>query len=487
MANNFYDEITTKIIAAIEAGAGTYEMPWNKQGANFMVPVNASTGAAYKGVNIVSLWASSDLAGFQSNEWATYNQWTEMGAQVRKGEKSSRIVWWSPTKEDGKEKPDDLTTEKDGRRFIAKSHAVFNAGQVDGYEPKIIPAKKLIVPGERIPEAEAFFKHLGADIRHGGDRAFYRPSDDFIQMPLFESFHEVQGYYSVLAHEATHWTGAKRRMDRDLSGRFGNEKYAMEELIAELGAAYTMGNLGLSNEPRKDHAGYIESWLKVLKSDSKAIFTASAKAQAAADFMLNKQPTAEHVLQADTKAKKESKITQIFMPLASQKSTTSDSLARKSMPSDVAIIKPRWDDLSISQQYSYEQKINQRSAVRFIGIGEAKDTPGVVWLGFTDLLAFDLDKADQSEWFPVDDESTTRILKNCQRGDILVIERDTKIKNGEVQAYIKSAHRVMEPKKYSHLAITHEGFDRWQLGGQEPTDTTMEDDNPTARLKSPVL
>jgi antirestriction protein ArdC len=140
---------------------------------------------------------------------------------------------------------------------------------------------------QRIERAEAFFKATGAVINHGGDRAFYAPGPDRIQMPPFEAFRDAGAYYGILSHEATHWSGAKTRLDRDLSGRFGTHAYAAEELIAELGSAFLSADLGLTPEPREDHASYIETWLRVLKNDRRAIFTAAAHAERAAAFLHN--------------------------------------------------------------------------------------------------------------------------------------------------------------------------------------------------------
>lgn len=287
-----YEQITAQIVAAIEAGAGDYEMPWNRpQGSGFL-PINAQTRKPYRGVNTVALWAEAQDKGHQSNEWATYKQWGELGAQVQKGQKATYIVYWGRLDKG----PDSITDENgnelsslDEPRLFARAYPVFNAAQVDGYTPAaIIEAPTPAAPGDRIPEADGFFQSLGATIQHGGAQAFYSPSRDLIQMPPFDTFKTVEGYYSVLAHEATHWTGP--RCGRDLKGRFGDQSYAMEELVAELGAAFTMGNLALSQEPRRDHAAYIENWLQVLKNDKKAIFTASSQAQKAADFMLQQQP-----------------------------------------------------------------------------------------------------------------------------------------------------------------------------------------------------
>jgi antirestriction protein ArdC len=276
---DIYSRITNQIIAAIEAGAGNWQMPWHSEGCSLR-PINATNGKAYRGVNVLALWCAAQEQGFESDKWATYKQWQEMGAQVRKGEKSSSIVFWKIN--DGEGEADNSEEEQNGhKRIVARGYAVFNAQQVEGYDlPKPTPRPEI----QRIQEAEQFFQCLNADIRHGGARAYYRSSSDHIQMPNFENFREAIAYYSVLAHEATHWTGAKARLDRDLSGRFGNEAYAAEELVAELGAAFLCADLSLTNEPRPDHAAYVANWLQVLKNDNRAIFTAAAKAQQAVDY-----------------------------------------------------------------------------------------------------------------------------------------------------------------------------------------------------------
>ena len=283
--SDVYRMITDKIIAAIEAGAEQFIMPWNSGGGCLTAPANVDSGKVYRGVNRLMLWIASESAGYASGIWGTYKQFQERGAQVRKGEKSTHIVFWNFSDKGKEEASGD--DEKSGRKFFAKSYNVFNASQVDGYEMPVMP----IVPGvERDAQADAFFAGIGADIRHEGHRAFYRPGDDVIGMPPFGAFTDAAGYYSVLAHEATHWTAHKNRCDRDLNGRFGSDAYAAEELVAELGAAFLCGDLGLSSEPRPDHAAYIATWLKVLREDKRAIFSAASAAQKAVDYLHAQQP-----------------------------------------------------------------------------------------------------------------------------------------------------------------------------------------------------
>lgn len=279
-----YTRVTNKIMEAIEAGSseGRWEMPWYvPEGLGY--PVNAVTGEPYRGVNILSLWVESNLRGYSDSHWATYKQWQAVGKQVRKGEKAAVGVVWKPW--EPKDGGTETATDGEGelrQKMFGRAFYLFNASQIEGYEP---PSEPDVQEVPRIESAETFFAALGADIRHGGAKAFYRPSEDYIQMPPFPAFRDPVAYYATLAHEATHWTGSSSRLDRDLKGRFGDESYAAEELIAELGAAFLSASLGLTPEPRPDHAVYVQSWLKVLKNDTRAIFTASSHAQRAADFM----------------------------------------------------------------------------------------------------------------------------------------------------------------------------------------------------------
>lgn len=285
-----YTRVTEKIITAIEAGEGSYSMPWHAP-KNAGYPVNAATGHNYRGVNILSLWVESQLKGYGDPTWATYKQWQDLGKQVAKGEKSTIGVFWKRFDENVEATEGEEAEEGHGRvRMMARAFCLFNACQTEGYEP---PVHEPRPHHERIESAEAFFGALGADIRHGGGKAFYRPADDHIQMPPFDVFFDPIAYYATLAHEATHWTAHPSRLDRDLKGRFGDESYAAEELIAELGAAFVAASLELTPEPRTDHAGYIQSWLKVLRNDNRAIFTAAGHAQRAADYMHSLQETPE--------------------------------------------------------------------------------------------------------------------------------------------------------------------------------------------------
>ena len=287
-----HQEITNRIVSAMES-CGEFRLPWIKNsGGSFARPVNIASKKPYNGVNILSLWVSAISQEFPSNLWGTYRQWQERGQQVRKGEKSSFIVFYKTfEKEDADaESGEGIVSE----RLVARASFVFNAAQVEGFVPENIelPNDVLFDP---VARAEAFARSTGAVIEEGGDRACFIPSADLIQMPDRKRFvgtattTPAEGFYSTLCHELVHWSGVKARLDRDLSGRFGSESYAMEELIAELGAAFLSSDLGITPEPRADHASYIANWLKVLKSDKKAIFTAASKASEAANWLIARE------------------------------------------------------------------------------------------------------------------------------------------------------------------------------------------------------
>ena len=287
MTRNVHQEITDKIVAMLEADPGKFKQPW----ANLCkgtLPRNIASGKGYRGVNVLSLWASNHA----SNWWGTYQQWQAIGGQVRKGEKSSTVVYFQPVAKQGKAKQEAAGNAEPDTFLLMKHYSVFNLEQVDALPnedgtPGVIqlPGAAVLSHNERIDAAEQFFSAIGGTVNHGGDRAYYTAGTDRIQMPVFNAFAEPEAYYSTLAHEYIHWSGHKDRLARTFGTRFGDEAYAVEELVAELGAAFTMATQELSPEPRKDHAQYLANWLKVLKQDAKAIFTIASKAQAASEYL----------------------------------------------------------------------------------------------------------------------------------------------------------------------------------------------------------
>ena len=287
---DIHAEITNKLIASIEGDPGRPSMPWRRSSAPLFMPENALTKKLYNGINIVSLWVSAEAQSFTSPVWATYRQWTELGAQVRKAEKSSPVIFYKEYETD----PSPDNADDDGKRRVARASHVFNATQVDGFD--LPNAPEPLGPVERVAAADRFMSATAAKIEHGGERAFYRPSTDHIQMPaegLFcgtDTMTRSEAYFAVLTHETLHWSGAKHRLDREFGKRFGDAAYAAEELVAEIGSAFLCAELGITQDVRADHAQYLAQWLKLLKGDSRAIFTAAAKASEAVAYLKQLQP-----------------------------------------------------------------------------------------------------------------------------------------------------------------------------------------------------
>ena len=301
-----HEAITAKIVAAIEAGAGEFQMPWHRPGVAFTIPKNALTEKTYRGSNILSLWIDADAKKFEHQTWATFKQWQELGAHVRKGEKGSLIVKygeWVPKQAGADAKPDNGSDDDaGGKRLFAKAAWVFNAQQVDGYEiAPAVPRQDLTV---RLEQVDAYIAATGAEFREGGQRAFYRHRDskgdgDFIQMPPRDlltgtaTSTPTESYESTRLHELAHYSGAAHRLNRQFGERFGDKAYSFEELVAELSAAFLCAELEITNTPRADHAQYISSWVAVLKGDTKAIFTAASLATRAVEYLNGLQPGAK--------------------------------------------------------------------------------------------------------------------------------------------------------------------------------------------------
>lgn len=287
-AQELYASVTSQIVAALESGnLPPWRQPWAK-GTAFL-PLRHN-GVSYRGVNVLILWMTSTAHGYASPYYLTFNQAKEYGGSVRKGEKSTAILWCEPITK--KETADD-GTEGESRFWISKVYRVFNAEQCsDLPERYAAKAEPILDPAQRIEHADTFVKNTGADIRHGGGGAYYRPSDDFINLPPFEQFTSPEGYYATALHELSHWTGHASRLNRDLKG-FGNrQEYSREEIIAELASVFVSASLGIAPPSMDDHAAYIAFWIEALKADPKHLFTAASKAQAAADYLHGLQPKA---------------------------------------------------------------------------------------------------------------------------------------------------------------------------------------------------
>lgn len=281
-----YSRITDKIVADLEKGIKPWLQPW--QAAHVAGPVSRplrGVGIPYRGVNILMLWATAMEKNYVCPIWLTFKQAQELGGYVRKGEKGALVVYASTFK---KTTTDDKGADVEEEIPFMKGYTVFNAEQIDKLPAHFYATTQPVheTPLERITHLETFFAVIKADIRHGGNRAYYRIDSDFIQLPELQTFRDAESYYATAAHELCHWTRHPSRLDRDLGRkRFADAGYAMEELVAEIGSAFLCADLGLTLEPREDHSAYIGSWLKALKNDKRAIFTAAGHAQKAVDFL----------------------------------------------------------------------------------------------------------------------------------------------------------------------------------------------------------
>ena len=296
MKTDLYQRVTDRIVASLEQGVKPWEQPWaaGHTEGRIVRPLRGN-GVPYQGINVLMLWSAAMEKGYTAPHWLTFKQALDLGGHVRKGEGSSPVVFASTLT---RSETDAGTGEESEQRIpYLKSYNVFNAEQVDGLPERFnAPVPVRLEPVARLAHADAFFAATGAEIRHGGGRAFYQITDDFVQMPAIEAFRDAASYYAVLAHEVTHWTRHGSRLDRSFGRkRFGDEGYAMEELVAELGAAFLSADLDLTPEPREDHASYIENWLQVLKNDKRAIFTAASHAQRASDFLSRKGATIDDI------------------------------------------------------------------------------------------------------------------------------------------------------------------------------------------------
>ena len=288
-----YQEITDQMVAMLEAGTRPWSKSWNGSTAP-NIPLR-STGAPYRGINVLTLWVVAMTKGYASPHWLTFKQALALGGCVRKGEKGSTVVYANKVEVDDKEARggDRGGTGEDGKRQVAflKRYTVFNAEQIDGIDAKY-PAPAPIItttnPDERDAELDALFSRVPVTVQHKGSQPYYQPSSDHVVMPEFADFHAGDDYYSTLAHELCHATGHGDRLARPTLISTKREDYAREELVAELGAAFISGAIGIKLHDREDHAAYLASWLQALRNDKRCIFTAATQAQAAADWLLSR-------------------------------------------------------------------------------------------------------------------------------------------------------------------------------------------------------
>lgn len=290
-----YTRVTERIIADLEKGVRSWMKPWNAgHTAGKIIRPLRHNGKPYQGINILMLWSVAMDKGYSAPIWMTFDQAKDLGAHVRKDEKGSLVVYANKitraeTGEGGEEIEKQIP--------FMKGYSVFNVEQIEGLPAHYYGKPENPLPlAERLDHAERFIASTGAVIGHGGDKAYYAPARDIVQMPPFEAFKDKESYYATILHELTHWTSHKSRLDRSFNAkRFGDNGYAREELVAELGAAFLSADLGITPEIREDHAAYLAHWLKALKEDSRAIFSAAAHAQRAADFLQGLQRNEEAI------------------------------------------------------------------------------------------------------------------------------------------------------------------------------------------------
>jgi antirestriction protein ArdC len=279
MRRDLYAEVSARIIAELERGAAPWVKPWSATaGAN--TPCNAVSNRPYSGCNVILLWLARGR-GWPTPRFLTFKQALDAGGNVRKGEHGTKVYFVKQLQiieGEGEENDPRLVS-------MLREYTVFNVAQCESLPDSIKAGKPMRVrnPDTRDTLADDFLHSTGADIREGSGEAYYVPSRDFISMPAFEAFKGADHFYNVAFHELTHWTGHKARLDRDLKHRFGERAYAAEELVAELGAAFLCAEFAFDGDVR--NAGYIATWIGLLKADKRAFFTACSKASQAADYL----------------------------------------------------------------------------------------------------------------------------------------------------------------------------------------------------------
>jgi len=284
---SLYAQVTDRIIAELEQGHLPWVQPWDRARACAGLPRNAGTGRAYSGINILILWAAVIKRGYGGQAWLTYRQCEALGGHVRKGETGTTVCYadrFTPRAE--KERASSDGYEARQVAFL-KRFTVFHVDQCEGLPEQLPGIVEPLPEREIIPHAEPLIEATGADIRIGGDRAFYAPAADFVAVPFQQLYHHQIDWYRTVFHELGHWTGHPSRLDRDQSGRFGDAFYAREELVAEMASAFVCA--ALSIQPTVRHSDYIASWLEVLREDSHAIFRAASQASKAANLLLGSQ------------------------------------------------------------------------------------------------------------------------------------------------------------------------------------------------------
>ncbi|WP_118138101.1 ArdC family protein [Oceanicella sp. SM1341] len=283
---NLYSEITDKIIAELEAGRVPWVQPWGTAAAKapLSMPHNASTGRTYSGINVLLLWGAVIERGFSGQSWLTFRQALSLGGNVCKGERGTTVVYADRfVPEDAKRRARETGEDAQAIPFL-KRFTVFNTDQCENLPEDVATAAPPVPKGLIEPRVEALIAATGIDFRIGGNRAFYVPAHDYVQVPPPQAYFEPINWHRTALHELGHASGAPHRLNRDFSGSFGSKKYAFEELIAEINAAFCCASLGIT--PTVRHADYIGSWLDVLREDNRAIVRAASQASKAADWLL---------------------------------------------------------------------------------------------------------------------------------------------------------------------------------------------------------
>ncbi len=287
---SLYAEITDKIITELEAGRAPWVQPWGTAAAKapLAMPKNASTHRRYSGINVLILWGAVVEHGFSGQSWLTFRQALSLGGHVRKGERGTTVVYADRfTPDDERWRAAETGEEAKAIPFL-KRFTVFNTAQCEGLPDEVMAVAPPIETSLVLPRAEALIRATGVDFRIGGERAFYDPRHDFVQVPPPQAYFEAINWHRTALHELGHASGAVHRLNRDLSGSFGTKKYAFEELVAEMIAAFCCASLGIA--PTVRHADYIASWLEVLREDNRAIVRAASQASKAADYILGFLP-----------------------------------------------------------------------------------------------------------------------------------------------------------------------------------------------------
>ncbi|MEI7306171.1 ArdC family protein [Pectobacterium atrosepticum] len=275
---DIYQTVTNNIIAALEAGVKPWSCPWKRVPGMSGLPSNFATGIAYSGMNIMLLWSSASEQGFGDSRWMTYKQAQAVGGQVRKGEHGTTAIFYTTLEKENEDGEIDTIP-------MLKTFTVFNIEQIDDLSltTETVSSEATFDP---LPEAENLFQKSGANIIEKGQNAFFRPSTDEVWLPERHLFSDAANFYATGLHELVHWSGGKGRLNREIKGKFGSEDYAFEELIAELGSAFLMADLGIVGEVQ--HESYIASWLKALENDKRYIFKAASAASKAHSYLMDK-------------------------------------------------------------------------------------------------------------------------------------------------------------------------------------------------------